>query len=184
MYLHARAMLIAVLLFLAAVQLNAGEVYKWKDADGRVHYGEREGAPVSGEKIEIRDPATQRKVEANDSVKPLGSNPRMGGIRPNNKIPNMNIPPSIAERPGEPVDLATVNPRCNEQAKKLAAMGPSMGSGGESRKPLIDEIKTLCPNVAYNCKVIISRPQENVCVAIKRSASEPVYRLDWQKDRN
>ena len=49
----------------------AGEVYKWKDAQGRVHYGDQ---PAQGsEKIEVNAPASQLQIKR-DHEKELGSN--------------------------------------------------------------------------------------------------------------
>lgn len=55
-----RPLLIGILLVVAPA-LFAGQVYKWKDAQGRVHYGDK---PADGaEKIEVNAPASQIQLE-------------------------------------------------------------------------------------------------------------------------
>lgn len=58
--MNRRRMLAAILLLTAPV-LFAGQVYKWKDAQGRVHYGDK---PADGaEKIEVNAPASQIQLQ-------------------------------------------------------------------------------------------------------------------------
>lgn len=48
--------MIVTVLTLAAAVAQAGEVYKWKDKDGRIHYGDRPKAGAQALDIPVADP--------------------------------------------------------------------------------------------------------------------------------
>ena len=62
---HGLPMLFAVILIVATGASNATEIYKWRDADGQVHYGQRppEGATAQKYRI-VHEPKSEEEAEA------------------------------------------------------------------------------------------------------------------------
>ena len=66
-----KQLVMIVALLCAGSAAFAGEVYKWKDAQGRVHYGDK---PIQdAEKIEVKAPASQLQLQR-DHEKELSTN--------------------------------------------------------------------------------------------------------------
>lgn len=66
-----KQVVMVVALMCAGFAAFAGEVYKWKDAQGRVHYGDQ---PAQGsEKIEVKAPVSQIQIKR-DQDKELSTN--------------------------------------------------------------------------------------------------------------
>jgi hypothetical protein len=53
----------AAALMFSIILCNAGEIYQWKDASGRVHYGDKRHAAADAAPVEVQPPAPQHNPE-------------------------------------------------------------------------------------------------------------------------
>src|SRR5690349_532079 len=60
-----RAVALALCALLACAAASAGDIYKWKDKDGRVHYGDKP-KDGSGSQVEMRGEGGTSDVAASD----------------------------------------------------------------------------------------------------------------------
>ena len=130
---------------------NAQEVFKWKDANGKVHYGDRAAAPEDSGKLDIKvnPPSQPSAIPTPAAVPPL---------RP------PVLSPYDPKKKSVPVDAARVGPECKGLIDKIAAV-PS----GKSWKPLYQQFDNACPRIAYECVEYRSKPQNNQCNWVERS---------------
>lgn len=68
-----KQLVMIVALMCASAAAVAGSVYKWKDAQGRVHYGDM--PTQNAEKIEVKVPASQLQIQR-DHDKALATDPK------------------------------------------------------------------------------------------------------------
>ena len=153
-----------VLLCMTATHLHAGEVYKWTDENGRVHYGDKNTAPPSSQAVTTPNPSKPAPVEQ----KALATPKKLSS-------PYAKLDPKEVSEPwkpkGVPVDPTLVKPRCNELGQTV-----SETPAGKPFKHMTDEIISLCPGVGYECRRYRKHPQDNVCVAVARSGSDPMVK--------
>jgi hypothetical protein len=126
------------------------DIYKWTDADGKVHYGDRAASPDQGKKLQV-------------SVTPPG-----GSVVP--------LPSASSLRPGTkgksvPVDPARVAPACKGLIDQIAAV-----PAGRNWETLYRQFDSVCPGIAYECTEYESSPQNNRCTWIERSGSRVLSR--------
>jgi hypothetical protein len=147
---------------------HAGEIYKWTDENGKVHFGDRSAAPAEGKKIDVR-------------VQPPSSSSSENGSRPEPQRPD--IPPAlfspapplpIPSRPSldpakksVPVDPARVGPKCQGLIDQIAKVPP-----GTPWQSLSKEFNASCPGIAYECINYRSHPENNKCTWVERSGSD------------
>ena len=148
-----RFRLLAALLCAGALCSGAAaqEIYKWTDANGRVHYGDRAAAPESSRKMSVAAPAPARPA----AVSPPGA----GALRRD------------PQRKSTPVDPALVPPACKGLIEQIAAVPP-----GKNWESLYRQFDSACPGIAYECREYRSRPQDNLCGWVERSGSSVLNR--------
>lgn len=143
---------LAMLLTLICCQINAQEVYKWKDENGKIHYGDRAKAPATSKKAEIKvlAPATiPTRPESTSPKADLG----------NAKTTTVARPPKTDENRGStPVDPSRVAPRCQGIVDEIAKVPPGTPWIG-----LAQEFGRTCPGLTYECITSKSRPETNKC---------------------
>lgn len=153
-YLVARLTGLASALIIASAltPLQAQEIYKWKDANGTVHYGDRSAAP----------PDDSKKMDV--AVTP----PRQPHLPP---LPQ-TAPPMAAQQKSVPVDPARVGPQCAGLIEKIAAVPAGRNWEGLSR-----QFNRACPGIAYECKEYRSNPQDNQCAWVEKSGNTLLRRI-------
>jgi len=138
----------AASLGVACLGAHAQDIYKWTDANGHVHYGDRAAAPGS---------STQLRVEAAPSVPRPAAVPADAAVRRRTPAPG-------AQGAAEPVDPALVGTACKGLIDKIAAV-----RAGTNWEALYRQFDSACPGVAYDCVEYKSAPQNNRCTWVKRS---------------
>lgn len=129
---------------------DAQDIYKWTDANGKVHYGDRAAAPDSGQKMHVSVTPPSGSVAPPPSV----SNPRPG-----------------AKGKSVPADPARVAPACKGLIDRIAAV-----PAGRNWEALYRQFDSACPGIAYECTEYESSPQNNRCIWVERSGSRVLSR--------
>lgn len=135
------ALCAAACLWLAGAGAAAQEIYKWTDASGKVHYGDRAAAPEHSRKL----PVTPAPAPAAAPVRQPAAAPR-------------------PEARAKPVDPARVAPSCQGLIGQIAAVPP-----GKNWEALYRQFDSACPGIAYECVEYRSRPRENRCSWVERT---------------
>ena len=138
--------------------VHAQEIYKWTDANGKVHYGDRAAAPDSSKKIKVSITASSQPPAVPASAT---SAPR----------PSLSPPRLNAQKKPLPVDPALVGPECRGLIEKIAAV-----PAGKNWELLYRQFDRACPGIAYECREYQSSPQNNQCIWVKRSGSRVLNR--------
>lgn len=144
--LLAAACLAAALSALPSARADAQELYKWTDASGKVHYGDRAAAPENSRPLNV--PAA-----------PVRPQPDAAALSP--RAP---LPAGAAQKKSVPVDPSRVGPACKGLIDRIAAV-----PAGTNWKPLAREYNDACPGIAYECVEYRAKPQNNQCAWVERS---------------
>ena len=132
---------------------GAQEIYKWTDANGKVHYGDRAAAPPSSKKIHVQvTPPSQPPAVAASAT---------GAQR---RSPSLFVP----------VDPALVGPECKGLIDKIASV-----PAGKNWESLYRQFDSACPGIAYECVEYRSSPQNNRCMWVERSGSRVLNRRKY-----
>ena len=153
---------IAVLLFawILTPQIVSAEIYRWTDAEGKVHYGDQPPEGVNAEKKEYQSVATPwRKVTMPATRSGTVPPPPPDDYMPSNTPPLPDSPQAVAnEPPPPPSDAAgeaeeskarkNTSDRVNADAVKLSEQDKS----SKSQKQRVAEIKAknAAAKAAYN----------------------------------
>lgn len=129
---------------------SAQGIYKWTDANGKVHYGDRAGAPESSKKLDV--PVTAPK--ASTPPPSLATDARR-------RAPAAPSPNS--QKKSVPVAPAAVGPQCKGLVDKIAAV-----PAGKNWEDLYRQYQSACPGIAYECVEYQSSPQNNQCTWVER----------------
>ena len=122
---------------------RAQEIYKWTDANGKVHYGDRAAAPESSKKISVKAAPPAPPPAVPTPAAP--SQPR-------------------AEVKSVPANPALVGPMCKGLIDKIAVV-----QAGQKWEALYREFDSACPGIAYECVDYQSSPQNNRCSWVIRT---------------
>jgi hypothetical protein len=130
---------------------TAAEIYKWTDANGQVHFGDRQSAPETGQKIDV--PVQQ---------------PQPGSVA---------APPSIQLPKGKstPADPSQVRPGCQDLMDQIAKVKP-----GTNWQPLYRKFDAECPGIAYECNNYLTHPENNKCEWVKRTGNNVLHTNNYQ----
>ena len=136
-----KKLLILILLITPTLTVFSGEIYKWKDKNGRIHYSEKSGAPNQSEKIVTQDQASQNQGEK---------------IIIKNKSPQEKD----AKIAGMPIN------ECARLARILAddsLLDKSKQLHPDESLRIAKEIQSLCPGKSIVCQSLIKSPERNLC---------------------
>lgn len=162
------------LLALLPLLANAGEIYKWTDANGQVHFGDKTQAPKASQEVPLETrPLTTyappkitpptvppRKASLADGLPATGTVARtFNRWKSDGRQSNL---PRIEQNP------AGLNPRCIELAQKIRDLPQATPYQSE-----VDEISRLCPNVGYDCRYYRTLPSHNRCYPVKLTDGDP-----------
>jgi hypothetical protein len=149
--------LVAAMAGLFCSSALAQEVYKWTDANGKVHYGDRSAAPESSKKMHI-DAEPPRPP-------PIASSPATAS-QPRSAL----APPRDGQKKSVPANPALVGPLCKGLIDKIAAVPP-----GKNWESLYAQFNSACPRIAYECTEYQSNPQNNQCIWIERTGGRVLH---------
>jgi hypothetical protein len=148
---------LALLLSIFCFNVSAQDVYKWKDENGKIHFGDRSTAPTSGQKTEVKvlAPATvpvkhEEQAKQNEGV----SNKTTTTARPQHSDPSKD---------SRPVDPSRVGPRCQGIVDQIAKVKPGTPWVG-----LANEFSQSCPGLTYECINSKSHPETNKCTWVEK----------------
>jgi hypothetical protein len=136
---------------------HAQDIYKWRDAEGKLHLGDRSHAPDDARKMDLQ-------VQS-----PPVSQPVSPPAAPPARTLHRAAPDAAFATASAPVDPSTVGPGCLELAKKISEVKP-----GTPWTDLSNEFNRRCPGIAYQCKVYRRRPEDNRCSWVKRTGNSVV----------
>jgi hypothetical protein len=140
---------------------HAQELYKWTDANGKVHYGDRAAAPETHKKMHVIATArSQPQAVAAPVTAPLRRSPPPAH-------------PNFAET-SAPVSPGRVGPACKSLIDKIAAV-----PAGQNWEALFQQFDRACPGIAYECVEYQSSPQNNRCTWVERSGSRVLNRKKY-----
>lgn len=131
----------------------AADVYKWTDANGRVHFGDRFSAPADGQKTDIKSSPAPAPVPVQPRATPTAPAPAARG------------PVPVAPGKSQPADAWEVRPGCKELIDRVAAV-----PAGTNWEALSRQFDATCPGIAYECTRFRSRPENDKCEWVKRTS--------------
>lgn len=139
--------------------VHAQEIFKWTDANGKVHYGDRSAATERSTKIKVTVAAPAYSATA--------SVPNLQQRSP--LLSDANLP-----KRSVPVNPARVGPACRGLIEKIAAV-----PAGKNWEALYQQFDTACPGIAYECVEYESSPQKNQCTWLERSGTRVLNRKKY-----
>lgn len=147
-FVHLGLLRLAIMLLFSMSSIaNAGEIYKWKDEKGNVHFGDKHLAPPSSEKLDM--PASPPPPEPSAPV-PRPS--QTSGKKKVIAINNSEVPSNCKAL----IDAVTNSPP------------------GVDRRPATKAFTDGCPGIAQECRDYNKRPQDNYCRWIRREGKDPI----------
>ena len=155
------ALFLAILPGAFYAHADVQELYKWTDANGRLHYGDRAAAPESSRKIDV--PAAAPR-QAQLIPAPSSSAPRRAVLPPT---------PDVRKKTMQ-VDPAGMGPACKGLIDKIAAV-----PAGVNWESLSRQFDSACPGIADDCVEYRSSPQNNRCVWVQRSGGRILNRREY-----
>lgn len=146
---------------------NATEVYKWTDANGQIHFGDRLSAPANGKKIDVKSQPTSEPTEK-----------QRGASKPpqTNSQPPSNASPSHAYKgKGKPVDPSRVAPSCQDLIDQISRV-----KAGVNWQSLYQKFDATCPGISYECNTYRTHPENNQCTWIERRGSNVMQTNNYE----
>lgn len=134
--------MVGLWLIVFAQVVGAGEIYKWTDENGKVHFGDKTNAPKQSQEVIVKP------------VSGTGAMPSSYNFKPSQKQPTT--------KEGELASPEIM--KCQE----LAEQSRSNTSLAE-RKAIMQQIMSICPNWRFHCRTSRSQPQKNSCIATRES---------------
>jgi hypothetical protein len=140
---------------------DAGEVYKWTDENGKVHFGDRQSAPSNGPKIEMK---SQPAPGTPPTQPPSGTPPQ--------PTPASTQSPQSKSTPADP---SQIRPGCQDLIDQIAKVQP-----GTNWQSLYQKFNATCPGIAYECNNYRTHPENNKCEWIKRTGNSVMQTNNYE----
>lgn len=155
------AMPLTISLTLSCYPVNAQEIYKWTDENGKVHFGDRSTAPADSKKISIKAPPPIEPPPVQSKIgKFKAENPQSGATPP--------APPNFAAtKKSIPVDPAKVGPKCQGLIDQIAKV-----KRGTPWTALAKEFNQACPGITWECINYQAHPENNTCTWVERTGND------------
>lgn len=140
---------------------QAADVYKWTDANGQVHFGDRMPGTTPGQKMDIKAPPPPAPAAiVQPRVSPTVAPPRAAG--PAGRVAPLLTP--VQKEASVPADPSQVRPGCQALIDQIAKV-----KAGMNWQSLYQQFEATCPGIGYECNNHRSRPEKNQCVWVKRT---------------
>lgn len=129
--------------------LHADEIRKWKDENGKIHYGDMQSAPAKSERVAI---PTSRNA---DVVVDSQGKPAKPGSKAvlSEKAESYDLPPERIQK-------------CAGLAKEVAILASATKldfSTFKRMKPMEDQIRLTCPSTGFECTLSKVHPEKDRC---------------------
>jgi hypothetical protein len=135
----------ACLAFSASIHVaNADEVYKWTDANGQVHFGDRRSAPSNGQKVDVKSQPAPEQRRAQPAPAPSQSQ----------------------QAQSKPADASQAPPGCQDLIDQISKVQP-----GTNWQSLYRQFNASCPGIAYVCNNYRTHPENNKCEWVRRTGN-------------
>lgn len=118
----------------------AGEIYKWTDENGKVHFGDKTNAPKQSQEVIVKP------------VSGTGAMPSKYNFKPSQK--------QATTKEGELASPEIM--KCQELAEQFV-----LKASISERKAIMQQIISICPNWRFHCRASRSQPQKNSCIATR-----------------
>lgn len=148
----ASVLIVAALFALSAANAHAQELYKWSDASGNVHYGDRAAAPENGVPISVPVAPGRQPFP---SARPA----------PGNQVSAASRSQSDAQIKPSPTDRVSMSVECTSLIAKIENT-----QDGANWKQLSRQFNETCPGIAYECQADRATAQNHRCGWIDKSA--------------
>lgn len=129
--------------------LHADEIRKWKDENGKTHYGDMQSAPVKSERVAI---TTSRNADV--VADPQGKPTKPGSETVlSEKAESYGLPPERIQK-------------CAALAKAVVILASSTKfdfSSFKRMKPMEDQIRLTCPSTGFECTLSKAHPEQDRC---------------------
>ena len=146
--------IVATLSGMPSASVQAQELYKWTDARGKVHYGDRAAAPENGVPIAV-------------PVAP-GRQPFPGPRpAPGNQASAPSRSQSDTQIKSSPTDRVSMSVECTSLIARIENT-----PGGANWKQLSRQFNETCPGIGYECQADRATPQNHRCGWIDKSAGK------------
>lgn len=160
--------LIAVLIvFLQNV--SAGEVYKWTDEQGKVHFGDQKAKPrdIKAESVVIQPQETSATSHSEDMNEYIEKIRKKQGITlsDSSTIPPKEPLPTFDESSSFIISAQRISVECREIAEQIAQT-----PRGTPFKRLADKFMSQCPRVTYECLQYKKQPEKSKCHWIRNDS--------------
>lgn len=120
--------------------IQAGEIYKWTDENGKVHFGDKSNAPKQSQEV---------------IVKPVSGT----GAMPS----TYNVKPSQEQAKTKEGELASPEIKMCQELAEQSVLEKSI----EQKKAIMQHIISICPNWRFDCRTSPRQPQKNSCIATR-----------------
>ncbi|MBC3833468.1 DUF4124 domain-containing protein [Undibacterium amnicola] len=164
-----------MLLLTVSIPMNSGYaqgVYKWTDANGKVHYGDARTAPMNGKKIA----GTEAVVEAAPASSVSGDNSK------NNKKsnPEGSATAKTLAQAFQGISAERIQ-KCSGFAKETLLL--SFGSKDfakeiEKQRNLLDQIRANCTGTGFQCTLSRKNPANDHCEPFSWKGTGEMLRAD------
>jgi hypothetical protein len=163
-------------------QVYAQEIYKWKDSNGKVHFGDRAKAPSESKKMDIQlrqapvpppisTPEKPTKRSGEEHARPIA--PHL--VTPKHSPTAPLFPSPEADKKSIPVDPATVPPKCKTIIDEIENVPRGTPWTGLSK-----EFDRMCSGIAYECTTYQRAPENNKCGWVKRTGNTIIKKNIYQ----
>ena len=131
--------------------LHADEIRKWKDENGKVHYGDPQNAPVNSQKVAI-------------SVS-----------QPRNDLPDVQ---KAAKKEDASVVFESIEGISAEKIKLCASFARAMVDSRDKSEWMVNSVKVqqMCPGVGFKCTTTNHHRERDKCEANKLTAESGFLR--------
>ena len=155
-----------LLLAIASCFVNADEVYKWKDAAGNIHFGDRKSAPSESQKLDIQAPPSSASTDEQSGRKKKEEKQA--------RSPAVSAPGPESIKKSVPVESSKVGPRCEGLIDQIAKV-----KRGENWVSLANEFERACPSIAYECNNYRTHPENNSCTWVERTGNSVLHTNEY-----
>ncbi len=138
--------------------IHAQDIYKWKDAEGKIHFGDRSKAPVVSKKVDIKVKEVSKTEITNQATLTTTTAPKLA---PEKKVGG--------------IELSKINPKCKTIIEEIEKI--PMGIPWHAQ---YNEFNQLCPGIAWQCNVYERTPEKNLCGWIERTSNNILSKRTYQ----
>lgn len=156
---------LAISLCWFSLSTYAGNVYKWTDEQGQVHFGDQQQfeAVKPSKSVKIDMPTAHNKEYTTEEI-----NTRLKML--DDVRSKIHTERDTPVQPQVVADLSKINPQCETLAQQIMNTPQ-----GQPFKPLADQMTSLCPGLTYECRQYRKHPKDNECHFAQKTSGSIVH---------